>query len=211
MQRALNRNHRNGADALGPLSRAYRRGSFRPLDSDERMTKPELAEAIYRTAYITGEFTLRSGATPGEYFDKYAFESDPALLREIAGRLGALVPDDIDALAGLELGGVPIATVLAQLSGLPVLFVRKAAKSYGTARLAEGGLVARRRLLLVEDVVTSGGQVVQSASELRALGAIVSDAVCVIDREAGGMENLAANGVTLHSLFTVSELKACAV
>ncbi|MEQ1911820.1 MAG: orotate phosphoribosyltransferase [Vicinamibacterales bacterium] len=175
------------------------------------MTKTELAQAIYQTAYITGEFTLRSGATSREYFDKYAFESDPVLLREIATRLGALVPNGIDALAGLELGGVPIATVLAQLTGLPTLFVRKAAKPYGTARLAEGGLVAGRRLLLVEDVVTSGGQVVESASELRALGAIVSDAVCVIDREAGGAESLAAHGVTLHGLFKMSELKICAV
>ncbi len=175
------------------------------------MTKPELAEVIYRTAYITGEFTLRSGATSREYFDKYAFESNPILLREIAARLRALVPDGIDALAGLELGGVPIATVLAQLSGLPVLFVRKTAKPYGTARLAEGGLVAGRRLLLVEDVVTSGGQIVQSAAELRALGATVSDAVCVIDREAGGVESPAANGIRLHALFTMSELKTCAV
>lgn len=133
------------------------------------------------------------------------------LLREVATRLGALVPSGVDALAGLELGGVPIATVLAQLTGLPALFVRKAAKPYGTARLAEGGVVAGRRLLLVEDVVTSGGQVVESASEIRALGATVSDAVCVIDREAGGTESLAAHGITLHSLFTMSELKACAV
>lgn len=175
------------------------------------MTKTELAEAIYRTAYITGEFTLRSGATSGEYFDKYAFESDPVLLHEIATRLRGLVPGGVDALAGLELGGVPIATVLAQLSGLPVLFVRKAAKPYGTARLAEGGPVAGRRLLLVEDVVTSGGQVVQSATELRALGAIVSDAVCVIDREAGGIQGLAANRIKLRSLFTMSELKTSTV
>ncbi len=175
------------------------------------MTKTELAQAIYQTAYITGEFRLRSGATSREYFDKYAFESDPVLLREIATRLGALVPNGIEALAGLELGGVPIATVLAQLTDLPTLFVRKAAKPYGTARLAEGGLVAGRRLILVEDVVTSGGQVVESASALRALGAIVSDAMCVIDREAGGTESLAAHGITLHGLFTMSELKACAV
>lgn len=175
------------------------------------MTNQELCEALYRTAYVAGEFTLRSGATSREYFDKYAFESDPLLLREIAVRLQALIPDGTDALAGLELGGVPIATVLSQLSGLPVLFVRKAAKSYGTARLAEGGDLKGRRLLVVEDVVTSGGQVIESVSQLRALGAAVSDAVCVIDREAGGADGLGANGITLHSLFTMSELKAAAV
>jgi orotate phosphoribosyltransferase len=98
--------------------------------------------------------------------------------------------------------------MLAQITGLPALFVRKEAKDYGTCRLAEGGEVAGRRLLVVEDVITSGGQVVLSTQDLRAAGAQVSDVVCVIDREAGGAEALAATGVHMTPLFTSSQLKA---
>ena len=165
-----------------------------------------LARRLYKVAHLTGSFTLRSGATSTEYFDKYLFESDPVLLRDIAESLAPLVPPGADALAGLELGGVPIATMLSQVSGLPALFVRKQAKAYGTCRLAEGGDVAGCTLVVVEDVVTSGGQVVMSCRDLRALGADVSAVLCVIDREAGGAEALSAEGLELRPLFRMSEL-----
>src|SRR6185436_15817294 len=137
------------------------------------------------------------GVTSTTYFDKYQFESDPALLRAIAEHLAPLVPSGIDALAGLELGGVPLATALSLHTGLPALFVRKEAKAYGTCRLAEGGEISGRRLLIIEDVVTSGGQVVASTEALRALGARVDTALCVIDRESGGAAALARAGVEL--------------
>jgi orotate phosphoribosyltransferase len=127
------------------------------------MNRRELAATIYRTAHLTGVFRLRSGATSSEYFDKYRFESDPKLLAAIATALADLVPFGVESLGGLELGGVPLATQLSQVTGLPTLFVRKAAKSYGTCQLAEGGDIEGRTILLVEDVVTSGGQVVESA------------------------------------------------
>lgn len=174
------------------------------------MDQHDLARRIYDRVHITGEFVLRSGVTSNEYFDKYLFESDPELLRDIAAALAALVPPATDALAGLELGGIPIVTMLSQVTGLPALFVRKEAKSYGTCNLAEGGAVEGRRLLVVEDVITSGGQVVISTGDLRERGAVVSDVVCVIDREAGGDAALRAAGVNLHPLFTMSELKAAA-
>ncbi len=122
----------------------------------------------------------------------------------------ALLPADADALAGLELGGVPLATVMSQLCGLPTLFVRKEAKAYGTGKLAEGGDVAGRRLTIVEDVVTSGGQQLASAHALRERGAEVATVVCVIDREAGGRAALAAEGLELRALFTLSALRAAA-
>ena len=171
------------------------------------MTRFDLARRIYQTSHLTGRFTLRSGVTATEYFDKYQFETDPALLREIAAHLQPLIPGETDALAGLELGGVPIATVLSQLCGLPTCFVRKEAKTYGTCKLAEGGDIAGKRLLIVEDVVTSGGQIALSTQDLRDLGARVSHALCVIDREAGGAENLSKAGVELHALFRMGELK----
>ena len=170
-----------------------------------------LARRIYDVSHITGTFTLRSGTVSHEYFDKYLFESDPALLRAIAEAMVALLPadpDGPDALAGLELGGVPLATMLSQASGLPALFIRKEAKTYGTCRLAEGGDIEGRRLVIVEDVVTSGGAVLDAAAALRSRGATLDTVICAIDRESGGKENLAAAGLGLRPLFTMTELKA---
>jgi orotate phosphoribosyltransferase len=166
-----------------------------------------LAKRIYDTAHITGEFTLRSGAKSNEYFDKYLFEADPDLLKHIALAMVKLVPPGVEALAGLEMGGIPIATMLSQLTGLPLLFVRKKAKEYGTCKIAEGGVVAGRKLLIVEDVVTSGGAILDAAKALRAEGADLAHVVCVIDRESGGAANLANADLILASLFTMSELK----
>ncbi len=166
-----------------------------------------LAKRIYDTAHITGEFTLRSGAKSNEYFDKYLFEANPELLKDIALAMVKLVPPGVDALAGLEMGGIPIATMLSQLTGLPVLYVRKKAKDYGTCKIAEGGTVKGRKLLIVEDVVTSGGAILDAAKALRAEGAELAHVVCVIDRESGGPANLANADLILSPLFSMSELK----
>jgi orotate phosphoribosyltransferase len=174
------------------------------------MDRSDLATAIYDRTHLTGEFVLRSGAVSNEYFDKYRFESDPALLRVICEALAPLVPAGTHGLAGLELGGVPLATMLSQITGLPAYFVRKEAKTYGTCQLAEGGDVDGHALLVVEDVVTSGGQVIASCGDLRARGARVEHALCVIDRESGGPAGLAEIGVELHALYTMSELTATA-
>ncbi len=172
------------------------------------MEAAELARRIYDVAHLDGTFVLRSGRVADTYFDKYQFESDPELLREVAGVLVPLVPKDTDVLAGLELGGVPVATALSLASGLPAAFVRKAAKEYGTARLAEGAPIEGRRVLVVEDVVTSGGQIVASVADLRARGAIVDVALCVLDREEDGADRLAAADIELRPLFTRSDLEA---
>ena len=166
-----------------------------------------LARRIHEASHLTGEFRLRSGATSTEYFDKYLFESDPELLRDVADELAGLLPDDAEAVAGLELGGIPLATMVSQLSGLPALFVRKEAKDYGTCRLAEGGEVAGRRLAVIEDVVTTGGQLIASCTALRERGAAVAAVLCVIDREQGGAANLAGHGLELRALFTASDLE----
>jgi orotate phosphoribosyltransferase len=172
--------------------------------------KYELAAALYDVSHLTGRFVLRSGRTTSEYFDKYRFESDPALLGAIAERAAGEMPPGVDVLAGLELGGVPIATALSLRSGFPVVFVRKQAKTYGTSKLAEGVDIAGRNVLVVEDVITSGGQVALSTLELRKLGAVVTDVLCVVDREEGGVERLAEHGLKLHALFTAAELKVAA-
>lgn len=171
---------------------------------------PGLARRIYERAHLTGEFQLRSGVVSGEYFDKYLFEADPGLLRDVAEVLVAMLPEGVEAVAGLELGGVPLATMVSQLSGLPALFVRKQAKDYGTRRLAEGGKVAGCRLAVIEDVLTSGGQLIQSCTALRERGADIVSVLCVIDREEGAGENLAAEGLQLRSAFSMSQLRQAA-
>lgn len=166
-----------------------------------------LAREIDATCRLTGTFVLRSGRTADEYFDKYRFEADPRLLDRVAAQLATLVPPDTEVLAGLEMGGIPVVTALARHSGLPCAFVRKSAKPYGTARLAEGAELVGRRVLVVEDVVTSGGQVVISTGQLRVLGALVEHALCVIDRAEGGAQALAGHGVTLLALFGRADLE----
>lgn len=171
------------------------------------MTRLDLAAAIYDTAHITGDFLLRSGARSTEYFDKYLFEAKPELLRVIAEHLAPLIPAGTDVLCGLELGGVPLATALSLHTGIPAAFVRKKAKEYGTCKIAEGSDINGKNILVVEDVITSGGQVVLSAKDLRAHGATILGAVCVIDRESGGASALQAIDIPLTPLFTMTELK----
>jgi len=171
------------------------------------MTKENLAKEIFKASYLTGTFVLRSGAVSNEYFDKYQFESQPGLLNEITNHLMNIIPDDFDILAGLETGGIPIATVLSLKSSKAQVFVRKKAKEYGTKKLAEGININGKKVLVVEDVVTSGGQIIKSVEDLRKEGAIIDTAICIIDREAGGKENLLNAGVQLISLFTMTDLK----
>jgi orotate phosphoribosyltransferase len=172
------------------------------------MALESLAQRVNSVARLTGEFTLRSGQIATEYFDKYRFEADPVLLADIAAALQPLLPADTEVLAGLELGGVPIATALSLRTGLPAAFVRKQAKAYGTARLAEGADIAGRQVTVIEDVITTGGQVVISTQQLRALGAIVEHVICVIDRSTDHGAALVAEGLTMISLLTRSELDA---
>lgn len=169
------------------------------------MSDPTLARDIDACCRLTGTFTLRSGQTAGEYFDKYLFEADPALLGRVAADMQPLVPHDTDLLGGLELGGVPIATVLSLRTGLPAVFVRKSAKTYGTCKLAEGREVSGRRVTLVEDVITTGGAVRDAARELRARGALVEVVLCAIDRSGEGSP-LAAVGLEVRSVLTKAQL-----
>jgi orotate phosphoribosyltransferase len=170
------------------------------------MERGELARRMRARARLSGRFVLRSGAISDVYWDKYRFESDPGLLNAIAAAMAPLLPAAFDRIAGLELGGVPLATALSLLTGRPALFVRKEAKAYGTANLVEGGYSVGDRAVVIEDVVTSGGQVCESVQEMRALGLVVEHVVCVIDREEGGGRNIAEVGCALTGLFTMAEL-----
>jgi orotate phosphoribosyltransferase len=169
---------------------------------------PDLARDVDARCRLTGEFTLRSGQVAGEYFDKYLFETDPALLARVASAMVPLLPRDTDLLGGLEMGGIPIVTVVSAQTGLPALFVRKHAKTYGTCKLAEGPDVAGRRVTLIEDVITTGGAVRDATTALRAAGATVETVVCAIDRSPGDADPLADVGLEIRSVLTKVELDA---
>jgi orotate phosphoribosyltransferase len=172
----------------------------------EASERQELARLIGERCRLTGTFTLRSGQQSSTYFDKYLFEADPGLLARVAEHAARLVPDDTEVLAGLELGGVPVVTALSLATGLPAAFVRKQAKTYGTALLAEGAHIAGKRTLVVEDVITTGGQVAASTEELRSRGALVREVLCIIDRSAGHHPELDALDCQVISLVTDEEL-----
>ena len=167
---------------------------------------PTLAADIDAVCRLTGQFTLRSGQQATEYFDKYLFEADPQLLLRVAREMVGLLPDGTDLLGGLELGGVPIATMVSSLTGRPALFVRKSAKEYGTCKLAEGPDVAGRRVTLIEDVITTGGAVRDATRALRAAGAEVEVVVCAIDRSPAGENPLSDVGLEVRPVLTKAEL-----
>lgn len=134
---------------------------------------------------LTGEFRLRSGQIASHYFDKYRFESDPALLQRVADAMIDILPEGIDRLAGLELGGIPICTAMSLKSGIPALFVRKEAKDYGTCLAVEGGSPQGQRVVLIEDVITTGGAVADAATLVEDAGAEIVAVVCAIWRGDG--------------------------
>jgi orotate phosphoribosyltransferase len=174
------------------------------------MTDGGLAAALREHAYLEGDFVLRSGRRSTYYLDKYRFETRPDLLGPLGERIAAEVEriePGAKRLAGPELGAVALAASASLAAGLPFLIVRKAAKEYGTANRLEGVFEAGELVCLVEDVVTSGGAAVEAVEALREAGLVVRHAVCVVDREEGGIDALARHGVRLEPLFRVSDLR----
>ena len=170
------------------------------------MEKRELAQRIRSASFLQGEFKLRSGKTSSFYWDKYRFESRPELLKVILQRMQEILPGSFDKFAAMELGGIPLATGLSLNTGKPCLYVRKKAKNYGTCNLVEGGFSKGEEVVVIEDVITTAGQVCSSIKDMRSLGLIVKHVVCAIDRQQGGKENLKEIGCSLTCLFTKEEL-----
>jgi orotate phosphoribosyltransferase len=169
----------------------------------------DLARALVEHAYLEVDFVLRSGKRSKYYLDKYRFETRPELLRPLGERIGAIVREhapETARLAGPELGAVALAASASLASGLPFLIVRKATKEYGTTKRIEGIFEPGECVCVVEDVVTSGGALLESVEALREAGLVVQTAVCVVDREEGGADALARRAVRLRPLFRASEL-----
>lgn len=174
------------------------------------MSKEILARRIRKASRIEGEFLLRSGLTSNVYWDKYRFESDPQLLDWIGDEMDDTFRGYIsECVVGMEMGGIPLAVVLGVKSGAKCLFVRKKPKAYGTANLVEGGFEVGAKALVVEDVITTAGQVCKSVKQMRKLGLVIDRVVCVIDRQQGGAEALHKIGCHLSPLFTMEDLEGC--
>jgi orotate phosphoribosyltransferase len=173
------------------------------------LTDDQLKLALREAAYLEGDFLLRSGKRSRYYLDKYRFETRPDILAALGERIAEAVSEhepEAVRLAGPELGAVALAAAGSLASGLPFLIVRKAAKEYGTSNRLEGAYDEGDLVCLVEDVVTSGGALLEAVEALRAAGLVVRTAVCVVDREEGGAEALDALGVRLRSIFGASEV-----
>jgi len=171
-----------------------------------RMDRAMLAKRIAEVALLRGTFTLRSGRTSSFYLDKYLFSTRPEVLRELGVLFAARIPAGTTRLAGAELGGIPLVTATSLACGLPCVFVRNAKKDYGTAKQLEGVVGAADRVVLVEDVATTGGQALEAAKVLQDAGAVVTHVIATIDRMEGARENVERAGIAFDALFTVRDL-----
>ncbi len=173
------------------------------------MNDEELGAALVAAAYLEGDFLLRSGKRSRFYLDKFRFSTRPDLLAALGERISAAAREHEPAavrLAAPVLGAVPLAAAASLAGGTPFVIVRDSAKDYGTANRIEGAFEPGETVCLVEDIVTSGGALLDAIGALREAGLVVRTAVCVIDREEGGTDALARHAVRLRPLFRVKEL-----
>lgn len=170
------------------------------------MTREELAKRIADVSLLRGEFTLRSGRKSNYYLDKYRFETQPDVLKELGALFAQHLTADVDRIAGAELGAVSLAAAASMASGKPFVIVRNQKKDYGTSKLVEGILNPGETVMIVEDVLTTGGQVLEAAKSLQDAGAKISKIVAVIDRMEGARENIEKAGYIFEALFTTKDL-----
>jgi len=170
-------------------------------------TKASLAAALYQIGAIQfGEFTLKSGQTSSIYINLRKIISYPKLMREVATLMwDAVSQSKFDLVCGVPYTALPIATCLALDHDIPMVMRRKEKKEYGTKQLIEGDFKPGQHCLIIEDVITTGGSIVETAADLQQAGLIVSDTVLLIDREQGGRKNLEKQ-FKVHSIFTISEI-----
>lgn len=166
-----------------------------------------LGRELVKASYLKGDFVLRSGKRSNRYFDKFLFETDPALLKRLGVQLAALVPPRTQRLAAPELGAVLLGGAVSMETGLPLVLVRKEPKGYGTAKQLEGRIAPGDRVTVIEDVVTTGGDSLRSAQVLRDAGLDVIHLVVVLDRGEGGEENIRKAGIPYSPLFRIHDLE----
>ncbi len=170
------------------------------------MNLKQLGKKIFETSYIEGNFRLSSGRISKYIFDKYAFETRPKILEAIAEQMTKMVDNNVTKIAGMELGGVPLATALSLKTGLHSIIVRKGKKGYGIDRMIEGDLNNTDKVVIVEDIATTGSQALLAAKIIEKAGASVLKIICVVDREEGARGEIESKGYKFDPLFTKSSL-----
>jgi orotate phosphoribosyltransferase len=182
---------------------------LRPETKQESDTeKKELIAALKACGAVRyGDFTLASRKKSKYYIDIKKASTDPRTLKLIARQSAVRVKAmNVNIIAGVELGGVPLATAVSMEIELPLLIVRKAVKDYGTKSRFVGDLKPGDKIVILEDVTTSGGSVRDAIEIIRETGANVKYVISVVDREEGAKENLGEVGAELVPLVTASDL-----
>jgi len=170
------------------------------------MNTKQLGKRIYETSYLEGDFVLSSGRKSKYIFDKYAFETRPEILKNIAGEMAKKVADGTSKIAGMELGGIPLATALSLKTNIPFIIVRKTKKGHGIKRLIEGRLSNKDKVVIVEDIATTGSQALLAAKTIEEAGASILKIIYVVDREEGARKEIEGKGYQFDPLFTKSSL-----
>ena len=174
--------------------------------------KSEMCEILARTGALKfGAFSLSGGRLSPYYIDLRIIPSFPGVFRRVTNFYVDIVQNEIDSdhitrIAGIPTAGISLASVLAYSLNKPFLYVRKEEKTYGRERRVEGILNPGDRVLLVDDLITTGGNLISAAKAILSEGGIVEDALVLIDREEGGKKSLEENGMNLHYLLKISEV-----
>jgi orotate phosphoribosyltransferase len=182
------------------------------LHVDRETEKVEVAKILHKIdALKFGLFRLTSGKASPYYIDLRVVPSFPDAFREIGDFYGATITSQIglnsfDRVAGVPIAGIPFASQIAYNLKKPFLYVRKGVRLHGRQRKVEGVLVSGDRVLLVDDLVTTGLTLKKAAEAVTAEGGVVNTAVALLDREEGGKEKLAESGIQLHALLKISEV-----
>jgi orotate phosphoribosyltransferase len=173
------------------------------------MDKATLAARVKAVALLEGDFTLRSGKKSKYYFDKYLFETQPDILEQMGKEIAARMPAGTRRIAGPELGAVALAAAGSLASRVPFFIVRNAKKDYGTSKTIEGKIEAGDTVALVEDIVTTGGQVIEAIKNITEAGGKVTTVIVALDRQEGGSDNIKAAlpaGATYQAILVKSDL-----
>mgnify|MGYP001554487493 CR=1 FL=1 len=172
------------------------------------MDHATLAQRVKQVALLEGDFTLRSGKKSRFYFDKYLFETQPDILEAMGLEIARHLPAGTTRIAGPELGAVALAAAASLAAKIPFFIVRNAKKDYGTSKTIEGKLEPGDQVVLVEDIVTTGGQVIEAIKNITAAGATVTTVIVALDRLEGGRENILkeAPHIAYHPILTKSDM-----